>query len=317
MSKSAVLELPETELELPVGFEIPDFTEEEAAAWFSQPANSETKYATYRVACRGLTPLKMDRMTETQVAGLVTGDKVPVIKDEPLRIKALRKCYSDRYENDMPVGDLIIPKKCLYAALKATGKKVKYGQGTWDLITSASNGTLLFAMMGIVERHILLRKLDGGKMTKEDFIVDCEKGNATQGTGAVGIIRPRFDEWAFVCHIQLAVSGEYVLPEAQLRKLFNMAGLRAGLCSGRPAMQMEFGQFQMTDMTWVGGEKPRATTIVIDETPPKPAKAKATRKKKGEAVATEGDAEATEGRLVNRIAGLEASSNGDGHGEEE
>ena len=256
--------------------EVPVMTTNRIKELFAQPTRSTVEVALYEYACTGLSAIMFDRMTQAQVRGLVTGEKVDYPKDEPLELKALRKMYSDKYENDMPVGALGIPNENFCAALRDTGKKVKYGQGTWDFITSGTNGTLLYCMIRLAEPFIVLRDLEGNPVTKDQIKVDCRKGNATQGTGAVGIIRPRMDEWGFAGHLFLAVSGEYVLPERQLERLINMAGLRAGLCSGRPGMQMPFGQFVLRHLKHIGGAKPREITISEANGEPKK---RATRKK--------------------------------------
>lgn len=305
--------------------EVPEMAVNRIKELFAQPPRSTIELGLYEYACTGLSPIMFDRMTQEQVRGLVTGDKVEYPKDEPLELKAFRKMYSDKYENDMPAGSLGFPNENFCAALRDTGKKVKYAHGAYDVITSGTNGTLLYCMIRLAEPFIILRDLDGNPITKKNILVDCRKGNATQGSGAVGIIRPRINEWGFAGHLFLAVAGEYVLPERQLEKLINMAGLRAGLCSARPGMQMPFGQFVLRHLKHIAGAKPR--DLIISEgngEPAKPKKAPTKRKTKAEkdaekAQAAGGNEEsATNDGLVNRLEGLEEPEpNGDGHKSEE
>jgi len=250
--------------------EVPEMPVNRIKDLFAQPALSTIEMALYEYAITGLTPILFDRMTEEQIDGLITGAKVDYGKDESMETKAFRKLYSDKYVKDMPAGALGIPNENFCAALRDTGKKVKFGQGTWDFVTSGTNGTLLYCMVRLIEPFIVLRKLDGEPITKDDMIIDRRKGNATQGTGAVGIVRPRMNEWGFAGHLQLSVSGDYALPERQLEKLINMAGLRAGLCSGRPGKQMPFGQFVLRHLKWIGGATPKKNNAPIDTPKPKP-----------------------------------------------
>lgn len=258
--------------------EVPVLEAEEIKGLFAQPSKSPKEWAVYRYACTFVTPVMFDRMTKEQFLGLITGDKVQYPKDEPMELRAFRKMYSDVYLGDLPGGVLGIPNENFYAALRDTGKKVKYGQGAWDFITSGSAGTKLYSMLRLAEPFIVLRDMDGNPITIErdesgkilpepaqkHIKVDYRKGNATQGSGAVGIIRSRIDECGFAGHLYLAVSGEYVLPERQLEKLINMAGESAGLCSARPGKNMPFGMFVLRDLTWVGGAKPRQVSVAID-----------------------------------------------------
>ncbi|MEK7124459.1 MAG: hypothetical protein AAB877_02125, partial [Patescibacteria group bacterium] len=88
--------------------------------------------------------------------------------------------------------------------------------------------------------------------------VDLRKGNATQGNGAVGIIRAKFNEWGVVGHVDLNVDSK--LSEAKLQELFTVAGIKQGICSARPSKKMPFGQFALTHLKWVAGADPKKST---------------------------------------------------------
>lgn len=74
--------------------EIPMISDEEARVMFSQPPKSKVNWALYEFAYTGISELMTDRMTQEQVLGLITGQKVEYPKDEPLENKARRKLYA-------------------------------------------------------------------------------------------------------------------------------------------------------------------------------------------------------------------------------
>lgn len=249
-------------------FEVPVISAEEAARMLGLPVMTTMKWATYRFCLRGLSPLMLDRMTARQVKGLVTGEKVDYSKDEGLDIKASRKMYSDSYENDMPAGAIGIPADNLYACLRDAGEAVQFGSGKHDKVTMATKGTMLFYMVNLRADFFPILGLDG---KPAEWKVDLRKGNATQGTGAVGIVRGRFDEWGIVGHLDLNVNA---LSEPKLRELIGVAGVKQGLCSARPGNKMRFGQFSLTELTWIGGAEPNSATAIAStgEEPAKPSK---------------------------------------------
>lgn len=242
MTKSSVLEMPA-------------ITANRAAEMFAQPIMASIRMATYEFAFRGLSGIMLDRMTNEQVKGLITGQKVDYPKDEALELKALRKMYSDTYKDDMPDGFYGFPAENLYAALRDAGERVQYGSGKNDRVTMSTKGTELYNMIRLHEKFFPILGLDG---KPAQWVIDLRKGNATQGNGAVGIIRARFDEWGVVGHIDLNVDS--LLSEEKMKELFTVAGIRQGLCSARPSKKMPFGQFALTHLKWVGGAEPKKST---------------------------------------------------------
>lgn len=265
--------------------EAPEISVQRASEILNQPLMSTIQWATFEFGIRGLSPIMLDRMTQTQVLGLITGQKVDYPKDEPLETKALRKMYSDAYKEDMPEGLYGFPKENLEAALRDAGVAVQYGSGKNDRITMATKGTELHYFIRLLQPFYPLLGLDGKPAGWE---VDLRKGNATQGNGAVGIIRARFDEWGVVGHVNVNI--DELRPE-KAEELFTKAGVKQGLCSARPSKKMSFGQFALTHFKWIGGADPKKAVKRMPETKAK----KATGRNRLEPVNGNGDAEAAEG----------------------
>lgn len=240
--------------------EMPKISAQRASEILNQPFMSTIRWATFEFGIRGLSPILLDRMTKTQVLGLITGQKVDYPKEEPLETKALRKMYSDAYNEDMPEGLYGFPKENLEAALRDAGVGVQYGSGKNDRITMATGGTELHYFLRFREPFYPLLGLDGKPAGWE---VDLRKGNATQGKGAVGIVRPRFDEWGVVGHFDLNID---MLSPEKAKEAFTKAGVQKGLCSARPSKKMSFGQFALTHFEWIGGADPKKATTRVPVT---------------------------------------------------
>jgi len=198
----------------------------------------------------------------------------------------------------MPVGDPVIPWENVYAMWRDGGVFVQYGSGKNDRITMATGGTQINNMIRFHEKYFTILGLDG---KPAQWVVDVRKGNATQGTGAVGIIRPRFPEWGYVGHLSVNVD---LLSEAKAQELLIVSASRRGHCSGRPANKMPFGQAVLTHFKWLSGADPKKSIVRSNGAGAKPT-AKRGRKKAGD-----------DGAPVNR---LEEVNNGetDGNGESE
>ncbi len=280
--------------------ETPRFSAEQVKKYLAQPIMASIRWATYEFAIVGLSPIMLDRMTAEQVLGLITGQKVDYPKDEPLEDKARRKMYAATYEKDMPIDGFGFPRENLYAALRDAGTVVQYGSGKHDRITMSTKGTELFNMIRLHEEFFPLLGLDGNPA---EWGVDLRKGNATQGNGAVGIIRAKFNEWGVVGHVDLNVDSK--LSEDKMKELFTVAGIKQGLCSARPSKKMPFGQFALTHLQWISGADPKKSTSRSNGAAAKPAK-------KGKGKKADAEDEAPE-----NLNGDGAEANGDGHDESE
>lgn len=240
--------------------EMPEISAKRASEILKKPLMSTIRWATFMFGIRGLSPIMLDRMTQTQVLGLITGQKVDYPKDEPLENKAKRKMYSNLYTEDMPDGLFGFPKENLEAALRDAGVAVQYGSGKNDRITMATKGTELHYLVRLREPFYQLLGLDGKPASWE---VDLRKGNATQGKGAVGIVRARFDEWGILGYADVNIDE---LSPKKAEELFTKAGVKQGLCSARPSKKMSFGQFALTHFEWVGGADPKKATTRVPAT---------------------------------------------------
>ena len=278
--------------------ETPVIPANRVAELFAQPIMASIRWATYEFALVGLSPIMLDRMTQEQVLGLITGQKVDYPKDEPLEDKARRKMYAATYDKDMPVSGFGFPRENLYAAIRDACTVVQYGSGKNDRVTMATKGTELFNMIRLHEEFFELLGLDG---KPAEWGVDLRKGNATQGNGAVGIIRAKFNEWGVVGHVDLNVDSK--LSEAKLQELFTVAGIKQGLCSARPSKKMPFGQFALTHLKWIGGADPKKSTVRSNGDTGKPASKHKVKK--------------TDEPMTDNLDDEVASSNGDGNGESE
>lgn len=236
--------------------ETPVIPANRVAQMLAQPIMASIRWATYEFALVGLSPIMLDRMTQEQVLGLITGQKVDYPKDEPLETKAKRKMYSATYDKDMPSGAFGFPRENLYAALRDAGTVVQYGSGKNDRVTMSTKGTEMYNMIRVHQEFFPILGMDGNPA---EWSVDLRKGNATQGNGAVGIIRARFNEWGVVGHVDLNVDSK--LSEAKLQELFTVAGIKQGLCSARPSKKMPFGQFALTHLKWISGADPKKSVV--------------------------------------------------------
>ena len=240
----------------PMG-EILRFSEERARELLAKPPMTTIRWGLFEFAVKGLSPLLFDRMTKEEIRAIKTKQKVVYQPGEPFEDAARRKLYSDTYDTEeltrWPTGICVIPGDNLFASLRDAGTDVQYGSGQYDKVTLASKGTMFSWMVRFHQPYFQVLGMDG---KPANWVTDVRKGNATQGTGACCIIRPRFDEWGFVGHLELNVD---MLSVDNLNKLFTVAGMKCGLCSARPGKKMNFGTFTLTHLQWLSGAEPRST----------------------------------------------------------
>lgn len=233
-----------------------EISSSEAAEILNRDIMTTFEWSTFLFGLRSLSPWMCDRMTEEQIEGLVTGMPPTFEKDEGLHVKAKRKLYAAEYDKDgMPVGDPVVPVENVYASLRDAGTKVKCGSGKWDLVTLSTQGTRLFGMVRFRVPHFKILGFNG---QPAKWVVDTRKGNATQGNGAVGIIRPKFEQAGIVGYVDINVNAMTV---DVAKELFTQAGIVQGLMSARPRCKMPFGQFALTAFTHVGGAEPRSSRL--------------------------------------------------------
>lgn len=208
----------------------------------SEYANRKTvsTEATIQVVCHQKSALLMDCMPAEDVENtLIRGVRKPPVRDAALDEMASSKVYL----ND---GQIVLPAAALFACLRAAGRKVKVGKSAM----STAKTTELPSILTIEEEFMGLFDPETGKpLTREDWKPDLRRGmmdNAGKKT-AVGIVRPRFDRWAFKMTLLVDYSGMDGLIEGHIYKLIEVAGNRIGLLSWRPSCNGPMGRFKIDE----------------------------------------------------------------------
>lgn len=186
-----------------------------------------------RVACKSKTPILMDPMPEdTIINDLIMAQRKPADRESSVQDRAAAKVMRD------PDGNIAIPQNMLFACLTEGGREMKVPGNTRKNISSGER-SLVPSFLRIEEEYLRLYNHQGGEAV---WVPDVRKGTGTTGT-AVGIVRAKVKEWAFVCTVVVTLRGgitERVVPE-----LFTTAGLVAGLGGFRPQKKGPFGQFEI------------------------------------------------------------------------
>lgn len=184
------------------------------------------------VTCRGVTPMFMNRMSESVLEGIRT-------KAKPSKTKGIGQTTTPREDAGPKVytdsrGVPGIPSTNLMSCLIAAGVFVRL-DAKRQLSTGKS--TMLPGFLSVNTAFIYLLDAKGQPAAWE---ADVRQGRNPNGGEAVAICRPRFDEWMFTVPIQIdtAEIGENVI-----RDLWDKAGRRIGLGDFRPARKGVFGQF--------------------------------------------------------------------------
>lgn len=184
------------------------------------------------VKCRGVTPLLMNRMSESTLEGLRT-------KFKPPKTKEIGKTNTPREDAEPKVylhaGNPIIPAENLMACLICAGVFVRLDAKRQ---MSTAKSTVLPGVFTLHDFVIPLTLADGNKSAIWE--ADVRKGVNPNGGEAVAICRPRFDEWAFKFRATIDTNE---IGENVIRDLIDKAGKRIGLGDFRPARKGIFGQF--------------------------------------------------------------------------
>jgi hypothetical protein len=217
-------------------------------------ACSPKKRAVVAVELTGVSVLLMDRMPEETLDSLITGTPRQLNKSRPLEEMAAEKIYRDKYPN----GQIGIPVECLIGALKGAGRLIKSGK---KQISTAST-TTLFSFLTIREQFLVLLDHEGNPVqeipadeenpAQRPWTVDKRRGYGEQAGVAVGIVRPRFDEWKLKLTADIDLSRGVDL--GTVKRLFEEAGTTQGLCSNRPSCNGPNGRFGVSQ--WDILEKP-------------------------------------------------------------
>jgi hypothetical protein len=182
------------------------------------------------VRCRGVTPLFMNRMSESTLEGIRTRTKPPksATKAEGPKEEAARKVY----EHD---GQPVIPAENLMACLIAAGCFVRLDAKRQ---LSTAKATLLPGILSLLDFVLPLSDPTTGQTS--EWEADVRQGRNPNGGEAVAICRPRFDTWGFTVRSEIDTTQ---IGENVIRSLWDMAGKRIGLGDFRPARKGIFGQF--------------------------------------------------------------------------
>jgi hypothetical protein len=183
----------------------------------------------------------MNPMTEETLLGLITGVRKAPQKDRLIEDVASERIYRDEEKR------MGFPTINLIGALKHAGRSVKNGKKA--ISTAAS--TTMFSFLEFPDEFIPFDGLDdkGELPWKADKRRGVMKNGASQV--AVGIIRPRFDNWGFTVKARL---DESIIDPKTIEKLFTEAGSNAGLCDFRPSKNGPYGRFEVTEFVAVKQE---------------------------------------------------------------
>lgn len=212
-------------------------------------SDDEVKEMTIEVTIGARSPLLMQAMPMwVIIESLIHKKTSPSKPDEPLEDKAERCLYLEN--RDAEESPIVIPTRNVFACLREAGRFVKY-EGK-RMISSAGSTMLPSFYTAQDERVPLLvkgepaihRRRDMKNPKGRSWELDVDWGRGQTGS-AVGIIRPKFRDWSFKMRFDLML--EPPITEATMRRLFDIAGNRIGLCAYRPEKNGTFGRFRVTD----------------------------------------------------------------------
>lgn len=188
------------------------------------------KMFTGTAVLKGVSPLLMQALPkETLVNVLIRGERPPVQKDLPLEVMAAKVLYR---ENGNPLDEksaVGIPMENVFGCLREAGRHVTVA-GKSKISTAGS--TILPAILTLEGMFYPL--------SNQAWEVDVRRGVMDNGT-TVGIVRPKFKDWSITVQF-VAEEGDGVTI-ATIRKLFDEAGRKIGLCAFRPQKNGPFGRF--------------------------------------------------------------------------
>lgn len=195
-----------------------------------------------KVTCRGITPLLMNRMSESVLEGLRTKVKKPKAANIG-SVKTPREDAAEKLHHHE--GNPIIPGENLMSCLICAGVFIRLDAKRQ---ISTAKSTILPAFMTLLDPALPLVDPDTGKPAAWE--PDVRKGTNPNGGEAVCLCRPRLDRWQFTATIDL---DESEIGENAIRQLWDFAGKRCGLGDFRPNRRGIFGKFVVDEWTRVEG----------------------------------------------------------------
>ena len=186
------------------------------------------------IQCKGVSGMLMNPMTDETLGELISGVRKPRLKDRLIEDAAAERMYRDEK------GQMGFPAINLISALKYAGRSVKNGKKAVSTATS----TTLFSFLEFPNEFIPFDGLD--EKGEIPWKTDKRRGVMKNGASsvAVGIVRPRFNNWGFTVKVNL---NEKLIREETVKELFAEAGTNAGLCDFRPSKGGPFGRFEVVD----------------------------------------------------------------------
>ncbi len=204
--------------------------------------DGEAQEMTIEVTIGARSPLLMQAMpTSVIIDTLIRKKTSPIKPDEALEEKAERCLYLE--SSDAEESPIVIPTRNVFACLREAGRFVKY-EGK-RMISSAGSTMLPSFYTAQDERVPLLvngeaaihRRKDMKNPKGRAWELDVDWGRLAASGTAVG--------WSFKMRFDLML--EPPITEATMRRLFDIAGNRIGLCAYRPEKNGTFGRFRVTD----------------------------------------------------------------------
>lgn len=185
------------------------------------------KLVRMEIELTGRTPLMFNRLSIEELEKIRGGTGRGTTKKEVLdkKVEAEMKLYKHNKK-------VVMPAENLMACLIEAGRFVKV-DGKKQLSTGKS--TILSGMITLEEAFFNIDSKNGWE-------VDFRAGRNQQGN-VVALVRPRFDDWKF--RFTLLIDLEQI-SEGIIRELFDIAGMRVGLCEFRPQKKGIYGQFLVT-----------------------------------------------------------------------
>lgn len=185
------------------------------------------------VTIRGLTPLLMNKMTESQLEAIRTKTKSPKTADIGSTLTPREEAEQKVYTSE---NDPYVPGVNLMACFIEAGKFVRLDNKRQ---ISNAQSTVLPGLMLLLDTAPLLKDPDHPEKTAE-WEADVQQGRNPNGGEAVAVCRPRFDAWQTSFRIDIDTRE---IGENAIRDLIDKAGKRIGLCDFRPQRKGIFGQF--------------------------------------------------------------------------
>ncbi|OGY89750.1 MAG: hypothetical protein A3B30_03620 [Candidatus Komeilibacteria bacterium RIFCSPLOWO2_01_FULL_52_15] len=178
-----------------------------------------------KITCVSKTPYLMNPMTLEQLEGLRKRQRSQPRTDITQEQDAQRKVCTNP-----ATGKYGFPADNLLACLVNAGRKVKTGK----MQLSTAKDSIVPSILELEEEFLEFPP------TCQEWKVDVKRGRNPKDGVAVCIVRPKFNRWGFQVTVRILDSEIHM---ETVRKLFEVAGTKAGLGDFRPTCRGRFGKF--------------------------------------------------------------------------